>query len=390
MSNIASNLVEIRANSASGVVISGIANTNVTNIATNVTDIATNAADTIVVSGIANTAYGWGDHSLQSYSAIDWTSSSAGTIHATNYTNTTYSVGDGGLTTNDFTTADHSKLDGIETSATADQTQAEINALEITKVGTVATGVWQGTAIADGYIASAATWNAKQAALTFGIANTNAVKIDAADVADGEYARFTANGLESRTIGEIKTELSLAKGDVGLGNVENTALSTWAGTTDITTVGTIAGGTWQGTAIGSSYIADAFLKNDADDTTTGTVTAGGFSTAGSVTSNGYKMSSGGYTDIVGTSHTLAAADNGKVLLFTNASAITLTVPSGLTSGHSCTVIQVSGGQITFDNDSGATEIRNRQSHTKTAGRDARVGLVQYQPDKYNLGGDTAS
>ena len=41
-------------------------------------------------------------------------------------TNTTYSVGDGGLTTNDFTDADHSKLNGIEASATADQTNAEI------------------------------------------------------------------------------------------------------------------------------------------------------------------------------------------------------------------------------------------------------------------------
>ena len=38
-------------------------------------------------------------------------------------------VGDGGFTTNDFTNADHSKLDGIETSATADQTGAEIKAL---------------------------------------------------------------------------------------------------------------------------------------------------------------------------------------------------------------------------------------------------------------------
>ena len=35
-------------------------------------------------------------------------------------------VGDGGLTTNDFTNADHSKLDGIEASATADQTAGEI------------------------------------------------------------------------------------------------------------------------------------------------------------------------------------------------------------------------------------------------------------------------
>lgn len=32
---------------------------------------------------------------------------------------------------------------------------------------------------------------------------------------------------------------------LGLGNVENTALSTWAGTTNITTIGTISTGTWQ-------------------------------------------------------------------------------------------------------------------------------------------------
>lgn len=41
-------------------------------------------------------------------------------------TNTTYSVGDGGLTQNNFTDALKSKLDGIEASATADQSNAEI------------------------------------------------------------------------------------------------------------------------------------------------------------------------------------------------------------------------------------------------------------------------
>lgn len=44
-------------------------------------------------------------------------------------TDTTYSVGDGGLSEINFTSADHSKLDGIEASATADQTAAEIRTL---------------------------------------------------------------------------------------------------------------------------------------------------------------------------------------------------------------------------------------------------------------------
>ena len=46
-----------------------------------------------------------------------------------------------------------------------------------------------------------------QAALTFGISNTNAVKIDSASVADDEYARFTANGLESRSTSEVLSDI---------------------------------------------------------------------------------------------------------------------------------------------------------------------------------------
>lgn len=46
---------------------------------------------------------------------------------------------------------------------------------------------------------------------------------------------------------------TIGKSDVGLGNVENTALSTWAGTNKITTVGTISTGTWHGSVIGTIY-----------------------------------------------------------------------------------------------------------------------------------------
>ena len=42
-----------------------------------------------------------------------------------------------------------------------------------------------------------------QASLTFGISNTNAVKIDSSSVADDEFARFTASGLESRSASEV-------------------------------------------------------------------------------------------------------------------------------------------------------------------------------------------
>ena len=66
--------------------------------------------------------------------------------------------------------------------------------------------------------------------MSFGISNTNAVKIDAADVADNEYARFTANGLESRTAAEVAADIegsidavgTLAAGAIssGFGNID--------------------------------------------------------------------------------------------------------------------------------------------------------------------------
>jgi hypothetical protein len=109
----------------------------------------------------------------------------------------------------------------------------------ITTSGTITLGL---SGIADAAISSAATWNAKQNALTFGIADTNSVVIDSASVVDNDYAKFTASGLEGRTASEVKTDLSLD-------NVENTALSTWVGSTNITTLGTIATGTWEGTTV---------------------------------------------------------------------------------------------------------------------------------------------
>ena len=45
---------------------------------------------------------------------------------------------------------------------------------------------------------------------TYGIANTNYVKIDAADVADNDYAKFTANGLEGRSYAEVLSDIGAA------------------------------------------------------------------------------------------------------------------------------------------------------------------------------------
>ena len=63
-------------------------------------------------------------------------------------TNTTYSVQDGELSQNNFTDADHTKLNNIEANATADQTKADIDALGI--AATTAVSLTAGNKTIDG------------------------------------------------------------------------------------------------------------------------------------------------------------------------------------------------------------------------------------------------
>ncbi|NTW27219.1 MAG: hypothetical protein HGA36_02775 [Candidatus Moranbacteria bacterium] len=58
--------------------------------------------------------------------------------------------------------------------------------------------------------------------------------------------------LRSNGVGADLGWVTLSKNDVGLGNVENTALSTWVGSTNISTLGTITNGTWSGTMISAA------------------------------------------------------------------------------------------------------------------------------------------
>lgn len=75
-----------------------------------------------------------------------------------------------------------------------------------------------------------------------------------------------------------------------------------------------------------------------------------------------------------TDRTLSADDRGRVLRFTNAGAITVTLPDNLEAGFSCTIIQRGAGQITFVA-AGGGALTNRQSHTKTAAQHAAVSLM---------------
>lgn len=111
------------------------------------------------------------------------------------------------------------------------------------------------------------------------IANNAVTLADMAQITTNSFlGRITAatGNVEVLSAANVKTILSL-------GSVENTALSTWAGTTNITTLGTIINGTWTGTVIGNAYIASALTGKTYNGltitTSTGTLTVTNAKTA---------------------------------------------------------------------------------------------------------------
>ena len=145
-----------------------------------------------------------------------------------------------------------------------------------------------------------------QASLTFGISNTNAVKIDSASVADDEYARFTANGLESRSTAEVLSDTGAIT----------------ASSTDTLTNKTINASQLSGT------VANARLDAQLQDV------------AGLATTSG-KIIQGDGSNFTLSAYTLPTADGsaGKVLTTDGSGAVTFETP---TTGDITSVVAGSG------------------------------------------------
>lgn len=91
----------------------------------------------------------------------------------------------------------------------------------------------------------------------------------------------------------------------------------------------------------------------------------------------------------GTTYTLTQKDNGKIVAFTSGSAITLTVPSGLGKGFSCSIVQYGAGQVTISAGAGVT-LRLRASANKTAAQYAVVSLLSVVANEHIVVGDASA
>jgi len=119
--------------------------------------------------------------------------------------------------------------------------------------------------LADGKIASAATWNGKQDALTFGIGDTNVLKCGDA-VADDDFLRIDGTTIEGRTaaqtLGDIGAAASdhshaVGSGGTGLNTLLDGAVMLGNGTNSVTMLAKVAAGqllTSGGTAGGDEAV----------------------------------------------------------------------------------------------------------------------------------------
>lgn len=78
--------------------------------------------------------------------------------------------------------------------------------------------------------------------------------------------------------------------------------------------------------------------------------------------------------ITDTSYTLLETDTGQVLVFSNASNITVTMPNNLTANWTAAIVQDGNGQVILSPASGVTTL-SYSSYDRTAGLGAALSLL---------------
>ena len=111
----------------------------------------------------------------------------------------------------------------------------------------------------------------------------------------------------------------------------------------------------------------------------------GDQTFADVLATGYELLSGGILTESGTTRTLSATDNGKIVYCTSGSATTITCASDLGAGFSVTIIQGGAGKVTVA--AGGQTLVSYSSLFSTMGQYAVISLVSPVADTFVAAGN---
>lgn len=107
--------------------------------------------------------------------------------------------------------------------------------------------------------------------------------------------------------------------------------------------------------------------------------------SGPASAAGYIITADGIVTESGTSRTLSAVDNGKVIYCTSGSAVTITCATGLGVGFSCTIIQGGAGKVTVG--PGAATLSSYSGLYSTMGQYAVISAISPVADEFILAGN---
>jgi hypothetical protein len=187
-------------------------------------------------------------------------------------------------------------------------------------------------------------------------------------ITNGGTGTNTATGTGSVV---LSNSPSLTTPNIGVASGTSLALTaTTAGTSTSTGALTVVGGA----GIGGQIFAGGIQNTPIGNTTASSGAFTSLSATGSLTGGNSNSSSiSGFTAnviTISTNYSITAADNGKVIQSTGATAISITIPTGLPTGFNCTVVQMGAGQITFSG-----TFLNRTGFTKTASQYSVVSIL---------------
>lgn len=143
--------------------------------------------------------------------------------------------------------------------------------------------------------------------------------------------------------------------------------------------GTAASPVWSRINIDWVKTGNDIAYTSGNVSTTGALTGGNSSTS-SISGFGANINTQS-----GTTYTIDATDNGKVIQTTGATAITITIPTGLPTGFNCTVVQMGAGQITFSG-----TYLNRTGFTKSASQYSIVSILHFGSNSILVTGEMSN